>query len=80
MQYAMKFDHLIAHLRGKGYVYDWGRGTIKAPDWERGIRLDRLGFTFEAIEAKLVANLYDNDALWNWKRSWTTRSSTPTTP
>ena len=66
MRYAMNFDGVIAQLRSKGYEYDWQRGTVKAPDWERGIRLDRLGFTYEVIEAKLVANLYDNDALWNW--------------
>jgi len=66
MRYALGFDQVIAQLRSKGYQYDWQRGTVKAPDWERGIRLDRLGFTAEVIEAKLVANLYDNDALWNW--------------
>jgi len=69
MQYAMRYKDLIAHLRGKGYEYDWQRHTIKAPDWKRGIRIDRLGFTFEAIEEKLVANLYDDYAFWNWNNN-----------
>jgi len=66
MRYALGFDQVIAQLRSKGYQYDWQRGTVKAPDWERGIRLDRLGFTYEAIQEKIRANLYDPSALYGW--------------
>ena len=66
MRYAMCFDGVIAQLRAKGYEYDWQRGTVKAPDWERGIRLDRLGFTYEVIQEKIRINLYDPAALRGW--------------
>ena len=66
MRYAMRFDDVIAQLRAKGYEYDWQRGTVKAPDWERGIRLDRLGFTYEVIQEKIRINLYDPAALHGW--------------
>ena len=66
LRYAMNFDGVIAQLRSKGYQYDWQRGTVKAPDWERGIRLDRLGFTYEVIQERIRINLYDPAALHGW--------------
>lgn len=66
LRYAMNFDGVIAQLRSKGYEYDWQRGTIKAPDWERGIRLDRLGFTYEVIHEKIWINLNDPTSLYGW--------------
>lgn len=41
LQYAMNFDGLISHLRAKGFLYDWERGSIRAPYWELA-RFDRL--------------------------------------
>ncbi len=63
LQYAMNFDGLIAHLRAKGYTYDWEHGSIKAPDWERAIRLDRLGYSYENVMGQIKDNLYDMDKL-----------------
>ena len=66
LQYAMNFDGLISHLRAKGYVYDWERGSIRAPDWERAIRLDRLGFSFDYIQERTRRNLDDPDGRDRW--------------
>lgn len=66
LQYAMNFDGLISHLRAKGYLYDWERGSIRAPDWERAIRFDRLGFSFDFIQERTRRNLDDPDGRDRW--------------
>ena len=66
LQYAMDFDGLISQLRAKGYIYDWERGSIRAPDWERAIRLDRLGYSFDCIQERTRRNLYDPDGRDRW--------------
>ena len=57
LQYAPSFDLMINQLKQMGYIYDWERGSIRAPDWERAIRLDRLGFSYEVIHERIVYNL-----------------------
>ena len=66
LQYAMDFDGLISQLRAKGYLYDWERGSIRAPDWERAIRLDRLGFSFDFIQERTRRNLDAPDGRDRW--------------
>jgi len=41
----------VEQLRNMGYEYDSYRDTIKAPSRERGIRLGRLGYTDDSINA-----------------------------
>ena len=66
LRYAMNFEGLISQLQSRGYTYDWRRGSIKAPDWERAVRLDRLGYTKEAIWARTERNLDDPAARYGW--------------
>ena len=66
LQYAIDFTGLIAHLHAKGYIYDPMHGSIRAPDWERAIRLDRLGYDFDAIHEKTASNLFDPEGPERW--------------
>lgn len=66
LQYALTFKDVIRELTAMGYVYDWERGSIKAPDWERAIRLDRLGYSEEIIEVRLNRNFFTPGCVNAW--------------
>ena len=66
LQYALTFKDVIHELTAMGYVYDWEHGSIKAPDWERAIRLDRLGYSEEIIEVRLNRNFFTPGSVNDW--------------
>ena len=66
LKYAMNFEGMVKQLRAKGYIYDYRRGSVKAPGWERAIRLDRLGYTREVIRERTNRNLDDPAARYGW--------------
>lgn len=58
MQYSRTADDLYTRLKAMGYQLDrtedkYQHLTVKAPTWKRPIRLDSLGYTREAINARL---------------------------
>ena len=57
MQYSRTADDLYTRLKAMGYQLDrtedkYQHLTVKAPTWKRPIRLDSLGYTREAINAR----------------------------
>lgn len=66
LRYAPSFDLMIGQLKQMGYIYDRERGSIRAPDWERSIRLDRLGYSYEVIRARIVRNLDTPGSCHDW--------------
>ncbi len=66
LRYAMTYRDLIHELTAMGYVYDGERGSIKAPGWERSIRLERLGYSVEIIEARLDRNFFAPGSVADW--------------
>ena len=66
LRYAMTYKDMIHELTAMGYIYDGERGSIKAPDWERPIRLDRLGYSIEIIEARLDRNFFTPGSVNDW--------------
>lgn len=50
----------ITRLTAMGYQFDPVRFSVKAPSWERAIRLDRLGYPEEEIEERLFRNPYED--------------------
>ena len=50
--------HFIELLEERGYEYDHTRHSIKAPSWERGVRLDRMGYSRENIWDRIIS--YDH--------------------
>lgn len=63
LRYATSYDRFIDQLRSRGYTYDWQRGSVQAPDWERALRLDRMGYSYEYIMERIAFNLYDMNTL-----------------
>ena len=49
----------VTRLTAMGYQFDPVRFSVKAPSWERAIRLDRLGYSEEEIEDRLYRNPYE---------------------
>ncbi len=66
LQYAMTHKQLIGELEAMGYTYDWERSSIKAPGWERAIRLERLGYSYEVIHARVAQNLDSPSGYYEW--------------
>ena len=56
LKYSYDYKLFSEHLMSRGYYYDQRRNSISAPDWNRDIRLDSLGFTKEVISRKLDRN------------------------
>jgi len=64
LKYSRKYDDLLYRLKAMGYQLDSTDDrhqhlTVKAPDWQRPVRLDRLGYTKETIEARFEEH-WDN--------------------
>ncbi len=53
IRYSEDWREFGMQLRGLGYTIDWERFSVKAPDWERAVRLDRLGYSEENIKTRL---------------------------
>lgn len=49
LRYSMDWPSFIEQLEAKGYSFDLTRFSVKAPGWQRAVRLDRLGFTDDVI-------------------------------
>jgi hypothetical protein len=66
LRYAMTRKDLIRELTAMGYIYDSVHDSIRAPDWERPIRLDRLGYSIEIIQARLDRNFFTPGSVQDW--------------
>ena len=49
LRYSMDWPSFIQQLEAKGYTFDRTRFSVKAPGWQRAVRLDRLGFTDDVM-------------------------------
>ena len=63
---AGTWDQFKDQLRGLGYTIDWKRFSVKAKDWERAVRLDRMGYSKEGIRQRLRSNLNSVGYLNRW--------------
>ncbi len=59
IQYADSMEIFERQLRGLGYTIDWERFSVKALDWGRAIRLDRIGYSRDVIRARLQEHRQD---------------------
>ena len=66
LRYAPRYDMVIDQLQKMGYQYDWERGSIKAPDWERPVRLESIGYGYEVIRARISRNLNRPEIADDW--------------
>ena len=66
LAYAGNMDQFVSQLRGLGYEYDYRRGSVRAPGWERAVRLRNLGYTTESLQERFKDNLYSPDHYYQW--------------
>ncbi len=66
LKYARNWDDFRKILASLGYSIDYSRMTIKAKNWERGVRLSNIGYTFEIIVARLDENLFNPFGFAQW--------------
>ena len=63
---ATNWDEFRRVLVTMGYEVDYRRFTIKAKDWERGVRVESLGYTVEGIEKRFNETYYSGHHLADW--------------
>ncbi|MEE1320910.1 MAG: relaxase/mobilization nuclease domain-containing protein [Acutalibacteraceae bacterium] len=63
---ATNWDEFRRVLFTMGYEVDYRRFTIKAKDWERGVRVESLGYTVEGIEKRFNDTYYSGHHLADW--------------
>ena len=63
---ATSWDEFRRVLFTMGYEVDYRRFTIKAKDWERGVRVESLGYTVEGIEKRFNETYYSGHHLADW--------------
>ncbi|MBQ7116338.1 MAG: relaxase/mobilization nuclease domain-containing protein [Clostridia bacterium] len=63
---ATNWDEFRRVLATMGYEVDYRRFTIKAKDWERGVRVEGLGYTVEDIEKRFNETFYSGHHLADW--------------
>ena len=63
---ATSWDEFRRVLFTMGYEVDYRRFTIKAKDWERGVRVVSLGYTVEGIEKRFNKTYYSGHHLTDW--------------
>ncbi|MBQ6540458.1 MAG: relaxase/mobilization nuclease domain-containing protein, partial [Oscillospiraceae bacterium] len=49
LRYSIDWDTFIRQLEAKGYSIDPVRMSVKAENWQRAVRLNRMGFTDEVM-------------------------------
>ena len=49
LRYSLDWPSFARQLEAKGYELDMTRKTVKAKTWQRGVRLNRLGFTDDVM-------------------------------
>lgn len=58
LKYSMNWEQFYQQMQAKGYTIDPIRMSVKADGWQRAVRLDRLGYTDEAIYER-----------WDWNEA-----------
>ena len=59
LRYSLDWPSFARQLEAKGYELDMTRKTVKAKDWQRGVRLNRLGYTDDVLYERWDRNEAD---------------------
>ena len=59
LRYSMDWPSFARQLEAKGYELDMTRKTVKAKTWQRGVRLNRLGYTDDVLYERWDRNEAD---------------------
>ena len=67
LKYSTDWQTFIQQLEAKGYTFDYTRFSVKAENWKRGIRLNRLGYSDDAIYERWDQNEADPDFRYKYQ-------------
>ena len=67
LKYSMNWEQFYQQMQAKGYTIDPIRMSVKADGWQRAVRLDRLGYTDEAIYERWDQNEADPDFRYRYQ-------------
>ncbi len=67
LKYSTDWPTFIQQLEAKGYTFDYTRFSVKAENWQRGIRLNRLGFTDDVMYERWDQNEADPDFRYKYQ-------------
>ena len=67
LKYSTDWQTFMDQLQAKGYTIDPVRMSVKADGWQRAVRLDRLGYTDEAIYERWDQNEADPDFKYKYQ-------------
>ena len=64
LQYSRSYSDLVSRLKGLGYQIErngeyYEHISLKAPGWQRAVRLDSIGYTEEVIDAHIETHKAD---------------------
>ena len=59
LRYSLDWPSLARQLEAKGYELDRTRMSVKAPGWQRAVRLNRLGYTADVLYERWDRNEAD---------------------
>ena len=59
LRYSLDWPSFARQLEAKGYELDMTRKTVKAKTWQRGVRLNRLGYTDDVLYERWDRNEAD---------------------
>ena len=59
LRYSLDWPSFARQLEAKGYELDMTRKTVKAKTWQRGVRLNRLGYTEDVLYERWDRNEAD---------------------
>ena len=67
LKYSMNWEQFYQQMQAKGYTIDPIRMSVKADGWQRAVRLDRLGYTDEAIYERWDQNEADPEFRYKYQ-------------
>ncbi len=67
LKYSKDWEQFYQQMQAKGYTIDPIRMSVKADGWQRAVRLDRLGYTDEAIYERWDWNEVDPEFRYKYQ-------------
>lgn len=67
LRYSTDWPTFVQQLEAKGYSFDYTRFSVKAPNWQRAVRLNRLGITDDRMYEQWDRNDADPDFRYKYQ-------------
>ena len=67
LKYSTDWPTFIQQLEAKGYTFDYTRFSVKVENWQRAVRLDRLGFTDDVVYERWDQNEVDPEFRYKYQ-------------